>query len=90
MSTQTPKTMKKAPNTRKKLLHHLVYNVMCVEKGDPLDKVLNTKNCTIRSSPSLLSLSRINLINLSYKEDGKDNLLNPDEFGAIEQLQKYA
>ena len=62
---------------------------MGVEEGDPLDKVLKSRHCTIRSPAALLSMSRENLLNLEYNENNASNKLNPDEIGAIEQLQKY-
>lgn len=62
---------------------------MGVEEGDPLDKVLKSRNCTICSPAALLSMSRGNLLNLEYTENNVTSKLNPDEIGAIEQLQKY-
>ena len=88
----------KSPKTRnskeknKQLLEHLVYNVICVEENDPMDKMLKCKTCTIRKPFDLLHMTYEEIKALKYPggEDRKELIpLNIDECAKIRQLQKY-
>ena len=88
----------KSPKTRnskeknKQLLEHLVYNVLCVEENDPMDKMLKCKTCTIRKPYDLLYMADEEIKALTYP-DGEDKkeliLINIDECVKIRQLQKH-
>ena len=62
----------KSPKTRnskeknKQLLEHLVYNVLCVEENDPMDKMLKCKTCTIRKPFDLLHMTYEEIKALTY------------------------
>ena len=89
------KQQAKSPKTRnskernKQLLEHLVYNVLCVEENDPMDKLLKCKTCTIRKPFDLIHMTYEEIKALKYPggEDGKELIpLNIDECAKIRQL----
>ena len=92
------KEQAKSPKTRnskvknKQWLEHLVYNVLCVEENDPMDKMLKCKTCTIRKPYDLLYMADEEIKALTYPggEDKKELIpINIDECAKIRQLQKY-
>ena len=88
----------KSPKTRnskeknKQLLEHLVYNVLCVEENDPMDKMLKCKTCTIRKPFDLLHMTYEEIKALTYpggENEKEPTPINIDECAKIRQLQKY-
>ena len=86
--TKSPKT-RSAKEKNKQLLEHLVYNVLCVEENDPMDKMLKCKTCTIRKPYDLLHMTYEEINKLTYPggENGKESIpLNIEECAKIRQL----
>ena len=88
----------KSPKTRnskeknKQLLEHLVYNVLCVEENDPMDKMLKCKTCTICKPFDLLHMTYEEIKALTYpggENEKEPTPINIDECAKIRQLQKY-
>ena len=48
---------KELKRRNKQLLEYLVYNVLCVEENDPMDKLLKCKTCTIRKPFDLIHMT---------------------------------
>ena len=89
--TKLPKT-RNAKGKNKQILEHLVYNVLCVEEDDPVDKMLKCKTCTIRKPFDLIYMPYEHIHKLTYPggEDGtQPTPINIDECAKIIQLQKY-
>jgi len=89
--TKFPKT-RNAKEKNKQLLEHLVYNVLCVEENDPMDKMLKCKTCTIHKPYDLLYMMYEEIDKLAYPggENGKESIpLNIGKCVKIRQLQKY-
>ena len=80
------KEHKKSPKIRnskeknKQLLEHLVYNVLCVEENDPMDKLLKCKTCTIRKLFDLLHMTYEEIKALKYPGGEDDKGTNPIKY----------
>ena len=85
----------KSPKTRnskeknKQFLEHLVYNILCVEENDPLDKMLKCKTCTICKPVDLLYMPDEEIKALTYPGGDDKKKLTPMILMSMQKSDSY-